>query len=88
MDAVSVEIASGAVVVLGGSWVGMAGQDLGIAEGAPASSVNGHRVRRSASSTCASAQIYSVIRRMRSLGVTGSAGRSSRARRGGRRVWR
>lgn len=31
----AVEVASGAVVVLGGSWVGMAGEDLGIAEGDP-----------------------------------------------------
>jgi len=33
MDAVSVEVASGAVVVLGGSGVGVSGEDLGVAQG-------------------------------------------------------
>lgn len=32
MNAVSVEVAAGPVVVLGGTWVGMSGEDLGIAE--------------------------------------------------------
>ena len=32
VDAVAVEVAAGAVVVLGGSWVGMAGEDLRVAE--------------------------------------------------------
>lgn len=30
VDAVAIEVASGAVVVLGGTWVGVAGQDLGV----------------------------------------------------------
>jgi hypothetical protein len=33
MDAMSVEVAAGTVVVLGGAWVGVPGQDLGVAEG-------------------------------------------------------
>jgi len=33
VDAVSVEVASGAVVVLGGLGVGVAGEDLGVSEG-------------------------------------------------------
>jgi len=33
MDAVSVEVATGAVVVLGGAWVGVAGEDLGVSQG-------------------------------------------------------
>ena len=33
MDAVSVEVASGTVVVLGGSRVGVTGANLGVAEG-------------------------------------------------------
>jgi hypothetical protein len=32
MDAMSVQVASGPVVVLGGAWVGVAGEDLGVAE--------------------------------------------------------
>ena len=32
MDSVAVEVAAGAVVVLGGPGVGMAGEDLGVAE--------------------------------------------------------
>ena len=32
VDAVAVEVAAGAVVVLGGPWVGVTGVDLGIAE--------------------------------------------------------
>lgn len=32
MDAVAVEVASGAVVVLGCAWVGVAGEDLGVAQ--------------------------------------------------------
>jgi len=31
-DAVTVQVAAGAVVVPGGSWVGVAGEDLGIPE--------------------------------------------------------
>ena len=31
VDGVAVEVAAGAVVVLGGPWVGVAGQDLGVA---------------------------------------------------------
>jgi hypothetical protein len=30
VDAVSVEVAAGAVVMLGGSWVGVAGEDLDV----------------------------------------------------------
>jgi hypothetical protein len=30
---VAVEVAAGAVVVLGGPWVGVPGQDLGVSEG-------------------------------------------------------
>jgi hypothetical protein len=37
VDAVSVEVAAGAVVVLGGPGVGVAGEDLGVAQGTPAS---------------------------------------------------
>jgi hypothetical protein len=33
VDAVSVEVASGAVVVLGGAGVGVPGEDLGVAQG-------------------------------------------------------
>ena len=33
VDAVSVEVASGAFVVLGGAGVGVAGEDLGVAQG-------------------------------------------------------
>ncbi len=32
MDAVAVKVAAGAVVVLGRVWVGMSGEDLGVAE--------------------------------------------------------
>ena len=32
VNAVPIEVASGAVVVLGGAWVRMAGQDLGVAQ--------------------------------------------------------
>jgi hypothetical protein len=32
VDSVAVEVAAGAVVVLGGSWVGVTREDLGIAE--------------------------------------------------------
>jgi hypothetical protein len=37
MDAVAIQVASGAVVVLGRSWVGMSSKDLGVAGGTPAS---------------------------------------------------
>ncbi|MGB3594495.1 MAG: hypothetical protein WA994_10005, partial [Ornithinimicrobium sp.] len=37
VDAVSVEIPSGSVVVLGGSRVGVPGEDLGVTQGTPAS---------------------------------------------------
>jgi len=33
VDAVAVEVAAGTVVVLGSPWVGVPGQDLGVAEG-------------------------------------------------------
>jgi hypothetical protein len=32
VDSVAVEVAAGAVVVLGGSWVGVTREDLGVAE--------------------------------------------------------
>ena len=35
VDAVSVEVAAGTVVVLCGSWVGVAGEDLCVAQGHP-----------------------------------------------------
>jgi hypothetical protein len=35
VDAVSVEVAAGAVAVLGGAWVGVAGEDLGVPEWDP-----------------------------------------------------
>ena len=38
MHCVPVEVAAGAVVVLGGSGVGVAGEDLRVAQGHPASS--------------------------------------------------
>src|SRR4051794_28936451 len=37
VDAVAVEVAVGAVVVLGGAWAGVSGEDLTVAEGTPAS---------------------------------------------------
>ena len=41
LDAVSVEVAAGAVVVLGGSGVGVAGEDLGVAQRVRSSSKPG-----------------------------------------------
>jgi hypothetical protein len=32
VDAVAVEVATGAVIVLGGPWVGVSGEDLGVAQ--------------------------------------------------------
>jgi hypothetical protein len=37
VDAVAVEVAASTVVVLGGPWIGVASEDLGVTEGDPAS---------------------------------------------------